>query len=146
MTEFVEDEKEIVEIDDVSYVGFDVVSTHTDHFKKLDVSSLPTKMKRKANSLIKKAIDTEGATSKYIDPETIDGYALFDVVTPPYDLDTLAELYEQSSIHYAAVNARTMNTVSTCLRANIDYRVSRARSCRIKNIISIRKTHCHRID
>jgi PBSX family phage portal protein len=111
MTEFVEDEEAIVEIDDVSYVGFDVVSTHTDHFKKLDISSLPTKMKRKANSLIKKAIDTEGATSKYIDPETIDGYALFDIVTPPYDLDTLAELYEQSSIHYAAVNARTMNTV-----------------------------------
>jgi PBSX family phage portal protein len=111
MTEFVEDEEAIAEIDDVSYVGFDVVSTHTDHFKKLSVASLPTKMKRKANSLIKKAIDTEGAKSKYIDPETIDGYALFDVVTPPYDLDTLAELYEQSSIHYAAVNARTMNTV-----------------------------------
>ena len=111
MTEFVEDDEVIPEVDDISYVGFDVVSKHTDHFKKLDVSSLPTKMKRKANSLIKKAVDTEGAGSKYIDPETIDGYALFDVVTPPYDLDTLAELYEQSSIHYAAVNARTMNTV-----------------------------------
>ena len=111
MTEFVEDDEVVPEVDDVSYVGFDVVSKHNDHFKKLDVSSLPTKMKRKANSLIKKAIDTEGAGSKYIDPETIDGYALFDVVTPPYDLDTLAELYEQSSIHYAAVNARTMNTV-----------------------------------
>jgi PBSX family phage portal protein len=111
MTKFVEDEEVLPEIDDVSYVGFDVVSTHTDHFKKLNVASLPTKMKRKANNLIKKAIDTEGAKSKYIDPETIDGYALFDIVTPPYDLDTLAELYEQSSIHYAAVNARTMNTV-----------------------------------
>ena len=76
MTEFVEDEEAIAEIDDVSYVGFDVVSKQNDHFKKLDVSSLPAKMKRKANSLIKKAIDTEGATSKYIDPETIDGYAL----------------------------------------------------------------------
>ena len=111
MTEFVEDEEAIPLVDDVSYVGFDVVSKQTDHFKKLSVASLPTKMKRKANSLIKKAIDTEGAGSKYVDPETIDGYALFDIVTPPYDLDTLAELYEQSSIHYAAVNARTMNTV-----------------------------------
>ena len=84
MTEFVEDDEVVPEVDDVSYVGFDVVSKHNDHFKKLDVSSLPTKMKRKANSLIKKAIDTEGAGSKYIDPETIDGYALYDVVTPPY--------------------------------------------------------------
>ncbi len=117
MTKFVEDEEEqVVEIDDLSYVGFDVVSKNSDHFKKVNVQSLPTKAKRRATRLIKKAIETEGAGSKYIDPETIDGYALFDVVTPPYDLETLAELYEQSSIHYAAVNARTMNTVGLGFR------------------------------
>ncbi len=94
MTKFVEDEEEqVVEIDDLSYVGFDVVSKNSDHFKKINVQSLPTKAKRRATRLIKKAIETEGAGSKYVDPETIDGYALFDVVTPPYDLETLAELY-----------------------------------------------------
>ena len=90
MTKFVEDDEDYVEIDDVSYVGFDVVSKSSDHFKKVDVSSLPTKVKRRATRLIKKAIETEGANSKYVDPETIDGYALFDVVNPPYDLETLA--------------------------------------------------------
>ena len=117
MTKFVEDEEfEVPEIDDVSYVGFDVINKNSDHFKKVQIASLPSKAKRRATRLIKKAIDTDGAGSKYVDPETIDGYALFDVVTPPYDLETLAELYEQSSIHYAAVNARTMNTVGLGFR------------------------------
>ena len=38
MSKFVEDEEEqMVEIDDVSYVGFDVISKNNDHFKKVDI-------------------------------------------------------------------------------------------------------------
>ncbi len=111
-TQFVEDDEAVVEIDDVSYIGFDVVSKNDDRFRKVAVSSQSTKMKRRAGRLIKQGEGRDGAKSKYVDPETLDGYALFDVVVPPYDLNTLAELYEQSSIHYAAVNARTMNTVA----------------------------------
>ena len=97
-TQFVEDDDPIVEIDDVSYIGFDVVSKPDDRFRKVSVSSQSTKTKRRAGRLIKQGEGRDGAKSKYVDPETLDGYALFDVVVPPYDLNTLAELYEQSSI------------------------------------------------
>ena len=35
MTKFVEDEEEVPEIDDVSYVGFDVINKNEDHFRKV---------------------------------------------------------------------------------------------------------------
>ena len=95
VTQFVEDDEAAVEIDDVSYIGFDVVAKPNDRFKKVAVSSQSTKMKRRANRLIKQGEGRDGAQSKYVDPETLDGYALFDVVVPPYDLNTLAELYEK---------------------------------------------------
>jgi|TARA_Y100000034_G_scaffold132527_1_gene195758 PBSX family phage portal protein len=107
-----EEEISIPEIEDISYVGFDVVSKAEDGFKKVKLANQSTKMKRRGGRLNKKAREKDGTKSKYVDPEVIDGYALFDVVTPPYELTTLAELYEQSSIHYASVNARTMNTVA----------------------------------
>jgi capsid portal protein len=68
-------------------------------------------MKRKAVRLQKKHEGEDGTKSKYVDPEVVSGYSLYDIVNPPYDLDTLAGLYDQSAIHYAAINARVMNTV-----------------------------------
>jgi PBSX family phage portal protein len=69
-------------------------------------------MKRKFYNLQKKLTgEPDSVGSKYVDPEQLDGYSLYDVVSPPYDQDTLANLYDQSAIHNAAVNARVMNTV-----------------------------------
>ena len=34
------------------------------------------------------------AKSRYVDPDSIDGYALYDVIEPPHDLNILADLYE----------------------------------------------------
>ena len=99
------------EIDDISYMGFTSKVETFDPFDLVKIDSLSSKMKRKALRLQKKHEGEDGTQSKYIDPERVSGYSLYDIVNPPYDLDTLAGLYDQSAIHYAAINARVMNTV-----------------------------------
>lgn len=100
-----------IELDDISYHEFSTVSEDKDPFLKIQISSLSPKMRRKANRLNKAFVSEDGTKSKYIDPLTISGYSLWDMINPPYDLDTLAQLYDQSAIHNAAINARVMNTV-----------------------------------
>jgi capsid portal protein len=109
--ELVEDSFVDDEIDDISYMGFTSKTEDTDPFSFVKISSLSPKMKRKAMRLQKKHEGEDGTKSKYVDPEVVSGYSLYDIVNPPYDLDTLAGLYDQSAIHYAAINARVMNTV-----------------------------------
>jgi PBSX family phage portal protein len=99
------------EIDDLTYFGFDSSPTNDDPFAKVSYSSLSPKMKRKVSKLAKKFEGIDGVASKYIDPEMLDGYSLYDIVNPPYDLDTLAGLYDSSAIHNASIAARVMNTV-----------------------------------
>jgi PBSX family phage portal protein len=99
------------QLDDISYISNPFEKENKDPFNLIKISSLSPKMRRKANSLNKRHEGEDGTQSKKVDPEVINGYALWDIVNPPYDLDTLAELYDQSAIHYAAINARVMNTV-----------------------------------
>lgn len=106
----VEDNNDI-ELDDISYTQYVTKSEEKDPFSFVKTDSLSPKMKRRASRLQKKYEGEDGTQSKYIDPETVNGYSLYDIVNPPYDLDTLATLYDQSAIHNAAINARVMNTV-----------------------------------
>jgi PBSX family phage portal protein len=99
------------EVDDISYIGNFPKEETIDPFSEIRIDSLSLKMKRKAQRLQKKQEGEDGTKSKYIDPEVINGYSLWDIVNPPYDLDNLARLYDQSAIHYASINARVMNTV-----------------------------------
>lgn len=106
-----EDEESLNEIDDVNYFGFEPVSVNDDPFVKINFNDLSLKMKRKVQRLAKKYEGIDGLSTKYIDPETLDGYSLYDIINPPYDLETLAGLYDSSAIHNASVSARVMNTV-----------------------------------
>ena len=99
------------EIDDLSYISALSKVENVDPFSEVKISSLSPKMKRKAQRLQKRHEGEDGTKSKYLDPEVVNGYSLWDIVNPPYDLDNLAILYDQSAIHYAAINARVMNTV-----------------------------------
>lgn len=108
--EFVEDDNSD-ELDDISYTSFNVEKSNTDPFLNVNISTLSPRMKRRAFRLQKKYEGEDGTKSKYIDPLVVNGYSLWDIINPPYDLDNLAHLYDQSSIHYAAINARVMNTV-----------------------------------
>lgn len=101
----------IEEVDDISYINGSVKEETVDPFSVIKIDTLPLKMKRKAQRLQKRQEGEDGTKSKYIDPETVNGYSLWDIVNPPYDLDNLARLYDQSAIHYASINARVMNTV-----------------------------------
>ena len=100
-----------LELDDISYIGDFVKEETIDPFEMVKISSLSPKMKRKAQRLQKRHEGEDGTKSKYLDPEVVNGYSLWDIVNPPYDLDNLAKLYDQSAIHCAAINARVMNTV-----------------------------------
>lgn len=69
--------------------------------------------KRRVESQIKKFHRGSGgqAESKKLETNTVTGYNAFDVVSPPYNLDYLAKLYEVSSPHKAAVDAKIANIV-----------------------------------
>ena len=108
---YVEDDSASQEIDDIEYLALESKTIVDDPFTKISYSALSPKMKRKAAKLAKKFEGVDGTSTKYIDPETLDGYSLYDIVNPPYDLDTLAGLFDSSSIHNASVMARVMNTV-----------------------------------
>jgi len=111
-TSHIEEVEDGIEIDELTY--FQILSKieNNDPFKKVKTASLSNKMKRRFYSLQKKLTgEPDAVGTKYVDPEEVDGYSLYDVVTPPYDQDTLANLYDQSAIHNSSVNARVMNTV-----------------------------------
>lgn len=111
-THVTEDLVDGIEIDDVTYHQVLSKLETSDPFDTVKVGSLSPKMKRKFYNLQKKYRgQPDSVGTKYIDPEQIVGYSLFDVVYPPYDQETLASLFDQSAIHNAAVNARVMNTV-----------------------------------
>lgn len=107
----VDDDDSGNEIDDITYSAFDAEKKNTDPFLSVKIDTLSPKMKRRAYRLQKKYEGADGTGTKYIDPLVVNGYSLWDIINPPYDLETLAGLYDQSSIHYAAINARVMNTV-----------------------------------
>jgi PBSX family phage portal protein len=62
---------------------------------------------RKADREAKKGYyGKNGAGSKQITDEVFYGYGYLDVITPPYNLDYLAKLYDISPAHHAAVDAK----------------------------------------
>lgn len=108
--EVVEEENSF-ELDDITYNEFVTEKKINDPFLNVKIDTLSPKMKRRAHRLQKKYEGEDGTGTKYVDPLVVNGYSLWDIINPPYDLDNLAHLYDQSAIHYAAINARVMNTV-----------------------------------
>jgi PBSX family phage portal protein len=60
----------------------------------------------------------DGAESKQINPGTVyrNGYGLFDVITPPYNMYELASYYDTSFANHAAIDAKVDITDRTMLR------------------------------
>lgn len=67
--------------------------------------------KRSITAMQKRYEGKNGVGTKRIEDDIITGYNAFEVVLPPYNLDYLAKLYEKSSPHYSAVNAKVSNIV-----------------------------------
>ena len=93
-----------------------------------DYSGLDQNFRRRTVRSIGKALDVNSAAytdsangtptgvdagSKAINPGTVytNGYGLFDVITPPYNLYELANFYDTSFANHAAIDAKVANIV-----------------------------------
>jgi PBSX family phage portal protein len=77
------------------------------------VSGLGPSFRRKMNRDIQKRfIGTDGAeTQQNLMAQAITGYAMFDLIEPPYNLEYLSQIYEISAYNYSAINAKVSNIV-----------------------------------
>ena len=77
------------------------------------IRGLGSSFKRKINREFSKAftgVDGIG-TQQNLLAQAITGYAMFDLVEPPYNLEYLSKVYEISTYNYAAINAKVANIV-----------------------------------
>jgi len=101
-----------------------------------DLSGLDLNFKRRAARQVSKSEVTDvymtasravasgrdDAKSKAINPGTVyrNAYGIFDVITPPYNLNELANYYDTSFANHAAIDAKVENTVGL----GYDFKVS----------------------
>ena len=122
--QFIEDENENQESISISnaadWLKFNnkPVSEDTDPFnlegddlKKLN--GLGSTFRRKmGRDIQKRFIGQEGTgTQQNLLAQAITGYAMFDLIEPPYNLDYLSKIYEVSPYNYSAINAKVSNIV-----------------------------------
>ncbi len=113
-----------------SFASHDPFSKSWDDLKSL--SGIDNNFKRRAARNLNKNVATEdpryldaaNATpygqdsgSKAINPGTVyrNGYGLFDVITPPYNMYELANFYDTNFANHAAIDAKVENVVGTAL-------------------------------
>jgi len=77
------------------------------------VSGLSSTFRRKMNrDLQKRFTGIDGtATQQNLLQQAVTGYAMFDLVEPPYNLEYLSTIYEISPYNYSAINAKVSNIV-----------------------------------
>ena len=77
------------------------------------VRGLGASFKRKINREFSKSFAgrEETGTQQNLLAQAITGYAMFDLVEPPYNLEYLSKVYEISTYNYAAINAKVANIV-----------------------------------
>jgi len=78
-----------------------------------------------------KPTGVDGAGSKQINPGTVfnNGYGLFDVITPPWNLYELANYYDTSFANHAAIDAKVENIVGL----GYDFRISDRTQLRLES-------------
>jgi PBSX family phage portal protein len=122
--EFIDDEQDSSQRIDISnsadWVKFNnrEVSLNTDPFniegeELKKVNGLGTSFRRKmSREFSKRFVGQEGtATQQNLLQQAVTGYAMFDLVQPPYNLEYLSQIYEISPYNYAAINAKVANIV-----------------------------------
>lgn len=101
-----------------------------------DYSGIEQNFKRRTSRNLSKNVDTsskpyldsanaisagQNAESKAINPGTVyrNGYGLFDVITPPYNMYELANFYDTNFANHAAIDAKVQNIVGLGYRFDI---------------------------
>src|SRR6056300_89132 len=131
-----------IEKDDDIFKRQDPFSKSWDSIKSFN--GLDANFKRRAARVAKSAEPTEqylnnalatssgrdGAKSKEINPGTVfrNGYGMFDVITPPWNLYELANYYDTSFANHAAIDAKVENIVGL----GYDFEVSRRTMLRLE--------------
>lgn len=120
----------------------DPFSKSWDNLKNL--SGLDINFKRRSNRLAKSlpspayldsanavATGMEGAKSKEINPGDVyrNGYGMFDVITPPWNLYELANYYDTSFANHAAIDAKVENIVGL----GYDFHISNRTMMQLEN-------------
>jgi hypothetical protein len=74
----------------------------------------------------------KGAKSKVINPGTVyrNGYGVFDLITPPYNLYELSAYYDTSFANHAAIDAKVSNSVGV----GYDFEITRATQMKLEAI------------
>ena len=82
-----------------------------DELKK--VNGLSPAFRRKMSREFTKSFTGQdgAATQQNLLQQAITGYAIFDLIEPPYNLEYLSKIYETSTYNYAAINAKVANIV-----------------------------------
>lgn len=122
MTKYVEDDdsKDIVVSNVADWMKFNTPreETSTDLFKVsgedlTKISGLSPAFRRKMSRELQKRFQgIDGTeTQQNLLQQAVTGYAMFDLVEPPYNLDYLSTIYEISPYNYAAINAKVSNIV-----------------------------------
>ena len=122
MTKFVEDDdsQDIVVSNVADWMKFNTPreETSTDLFKAsgedlTKISGLSPAFRRKMNRDLQKRFQgIDGTeTQQNLLQQAVTGYAMFDLVEPPYNLDYLSTIYEISPYNYSAINAKVSNIV-----------------------------------
>jgi PBSX family phage portal protein len=77
------------------------------------ISGLSSTFRRKMGREFSKAfVGREGTgTQQNLLQQAVTGYAMFDLVEPPYNQEYLSRIYEISTYNYAAINAKVANIV-----------------------------------
>lgn len=89
----------------------DPFSIGLDDVRKLN--GLGASFRRKVGREFSKAFTgiNDTGTQQNLLAQAITGYAMFDLIQPTYNLEYLSKIYEVSTYNYAAINAKTANTV-----------------------------------
>jgi PBSX family phage portal protein len=73
------------------------------------------------NNALTDSTGRDGTKSKQINPGTVyqNGYGMFDVITPPYNMYELSSFYDTSFANHAAIDAKVENTVGLGYRFDL---------------------------
>ena len=116
------------------FAGHDPFNKSWDELKNF--SGIDNNFRRRTARVFNKAVSTEDpryldsananpsgqdAGSKAINPGTVyrNGYGLFDVITPPYNMYELANFYDTNFANHAAIDAKVENVVGLGYRFDI---------------------------
>jgi PBSX family phage portal protein len=111
-----DEQSEEVEIDVSAGTIIDREGDYPDPFtmpieKAKQIHGISLANRRKIQRLEKKYTGHGTSESKQVESAFFSAYDQWDLVTPPNNLDYLAALYDVSSAHHAAVNAKMVNIV-----------------------------------